>query len=457
MKKNKLLLIFMFVVSLFVVCGNVKAAEQTITIYEDEYPEVEIYNGSDRLRQVNIIKAETNSSLNDNRVYCMSMGDKAPGNGTVMNLDGGKLSDSAVYAYIINNSSRINIADTVNYKVKIVGTQNSWEQKNIADVSIAYLRKQFAIWYYQNNGSITYDQSPYPDITSNVLAAYSGIKDLVADAKSNKNVLNIPLKVTIDGNASMKLSEDGNTYESEKLTVTSSRGGKVNLSIINNGIKGIEIYNEKGKKVTEEISSGSKVIIKVPVDSLKLGVSSFKLNAQVTGEEYGMYKYSSSGIQSVGRLEKEKDITAETSKTFSIEKKSTTKFSKISVVDQKELPGATLRILNENKEVIMDEEGNPLYEWVSTDEPHYIEGLPAGKYYLEEVIAPEGYVLSNELVEFEVKDDGSITEVVMENDLEVEVPDTLSSRSMLLLVIGMIDIALGIGILLYVKKNKATE
>ena len=53
--------------------------------------------------------------------------------------------------------------------------------------------------------------------------------------------------------------------------------------------------------------------------------------------------------------------------------------------------------------------------------------------------------------------DGKITEVIMENALEVEVPDTLSSRSVLLLFIGMFDIALGIGILLYVKKNKATE
>ena len=38
--------------------------------------------------------------------------------------------------------------------------------------------------------------------------------------------------------------------------------------------------------------------------------------------------------------------------------------------------------------------------------------------------------------------------------LEVEVPDTLSSRSVLLIAISMFDIALGIGILTYVKKNK---
>lgn len=134
-----------------------------------------------------------------------------------------------------------------------------------------------------------------------------------------------------------------------------------------------------------------------------------------------------------------------------------TKFSKISIANQKELPGATLTILDENQEVIVDENGKAIYEWVSGEEPHYIYGLPVGKYYLKEVKSPEGYALSEEIVAFEVKGDGTVTEVIMENALEVKVPDTLSSRSVLLLFIGMIDIALGIGILLYVKKNKVAE
>ena len=40
---------------------------------------------------------------------------------------------------------------------------------------------------------------------------------------------------------------------------------------------------------------------------------------------------------------------------------------------------------------------------------------------------------------------------------ELQVPDTLSSRSVLLIVISMFDIALGIGIINYVKKNKIEE
>ena len=142
-----------------------------------------------------------------------------------------------------------------------------------------------------------------------------------------------------------------------------------------------------------------------------------------------------------------------------------TVISKINAVNGEELPGATLEILNENKEkmscTIIDKDGNKkdLEEcsWISTDKPTKVVGLPKGKYFLSETLAPNGYELNKNMVSFEVKADGSVTEVEMVNELEVEVPDTLSARSALLLTIAMIDIALGIGIITYVKKNKLEQ
>lgn len=86
------------------------------------------------------------------------------------------------------------------------------------------------------------------------------------------------------------------------------------------------------------------------------------------------------------------------------------KISKRDITTDKELAGATLQIIDEN--------GNVVEEWVSTDESHFIEGkLIAGKEYtLKETIAPEGYEIANE-IKFTVNADGSVTEVVMYDEL----------------------------------------
>ena len=84
--------------------------------------------------------------------------------------------------------------------------------------------------------------------------------------------------------------------------------------------------------------------------------------------------------------------------------------SKQDITTGVELPGATLQII--------DEDGNVVEEWVSTDEAHFIEGkLIAGKEYtLRETIAPDGYEIANE-IKFTVNADGSVTEVVMYDEL----------------------------------------
>lgn len=86
------------------------------------------------------------------------------------------------------------------------------------------------------------------------------------------------------------------------------------------------------------------------------------------------------------------------------------KISKRDITTDKELPGATLQII--------DEDGNVVEKWVSTTEPHFIEAeLIAGeKYTLHETAAPDGYVIAND-VEFVVNEDGSVTEVVMYDEI----------------------------------------
>lgn len=83
--------------------------------------------------------------------------------------------------------------------------------------------------------------------------------------------------------------------------------------------------------------------------------------------------------------------------------------SKVTITGGPELPGAHLQIV--------DEDGEVVEEWVSTDKPYLIEAkLIAGKTYkLIETTAPNGYVVAEEIT-FTVSEDGSIDAVEMLDD-----------------------------------------
>lgn len=81
--------------------------------------------------------------------------------------------------------------------------------------------------------------------------------------------------------------------------------------------------------------------------------------------------------------------------------------SKKDLTTNEELPGAEL--------IITDEKGNEIDRWISTDAPHYMEKLPAGKYTLTEVTAPDGYAIA-ERMEFEVLPNGEVQTFEMFDD-----------------------------------------
>ena len=87
--------------------------------------------------------------------------------------------------------------------------------------------------------------------------------------------------------------------------------------------------------------------------------------------------------------------------------------SKQDITTKEELPGAHL--------TIKDTEGNVVEDWVSTDVPRYIEKLPAGKYTLIEVSAPDGYEVA-ENIEFEIKPTGEIQTLVMYDERQPDEP-----------------------------------
>ncbi|MCB7508474.1 LPXTG cell wall anchor domain-containing protein [Blautia sp. MSK20_18] len=81
--------------------------------------------------------------------------------------------------------------------------------------------------------------------------------------------------------------------------------------------------------------------------------------------------------------------------------------SKTDITGETEIPGAKLTILDKDDQVVES--------WTSTEEAHYIEKLPIGKYTLREEQAPKGYLLTSD-VTFEVKDTGEVQKVAMKDD-----------------------------------------
>ena len=125
--------------------------------------------------------------------------------------------------------------------------------------------------------------------------------------------------------------------------------------------------------------------------------------------------------------------------------------SKQDITTKEELYGAYLEVYKEN--------GTLIESWLSGTEPHTIEDLPEGKYYLKETQAPNGYILSEETIEFEVDENGNLKDidmVIMYNEVEpTPTPITSSFKSITTSIIGIITIVLGtIIITINYKKNE---
>lgn len=128
--------------------------------------------------------------------------------------------------------------------------------------------------------------------------------------------------------------------------------------------------------------------------------------------------------------------------------KSIVKVKKVDSKDKtKVLAGAKLHIIDESgKEVIEP--------WITTTEEFVITDLKAGKYYIEELEAPEGYTLNKTKQEFTIESNETHLTLEFINEKPVDVPDTLSNISKLIILLAVSGILVG-AIMIY--KNKFSE
>ena len=128
----------------------------------------------------------------------------------------------------------------------------------------------------------------------------------------------------------------------------------------------------------------------------------------VVGKEYTMTETKpADGYVTAESITFTVENTAEIQKHEMKDDVTKVEISKTDITGETEIPGAKLTILDKDDQVVES--------WTSTEEAHYIEKLPIGKYTLREEQAPKGYLLTAD-VTFEVKDTGEVQKVTMKDD-----------------------------------------
>lgn len=126
----------------------------------------------------------------------------------------------------------------------------------------------------------------------------------------------------------------------------------------------------------------------------------------------------------------------------------TLEFTKIDLSTGTPLPNTLIEIYNDKDELVFSGRTNEQGMIIVKD-------MRYGRYYILEKEAPEGYILNEERMYFEIREDGEIVKATMENEkVVVEVPNTGINDYHIIELIGGILIISGIGVVAYYVKKK---
>ena len=131
-----------------------------------------------------------------------------------------------------------------------------------------------------------------------------------------------------------------------------------------------------------------------------------------------------------------------TVKVYNDAKSSVITITKIDASTGKALAGAVLVIKNAN--------GEEVARFETTTEPKVFTDLADGTYTIEEVQAPEGYKKSDEVITITIDDEHESHQVTFNNYPEVPVPDTASTSSIIMTILGILLIGSTLG---FIYKN----
>lgn len=278
-----------------------------------------------------------------------------------------------------------------------------------------FFATQAAAWIYLYNKSEMKDtsngyiKSIINAINSSTYGNTTVAKDIKSLLSNAKNANNESKYLTISTKDVTFTLKKG-VYTSSPITV------RTNIDYI------AAIANQP--KDTEIIKNGNTITIKVPASSLGEGLNTFELNVAGSAVTYKAYRYTPSNNAYQDMLAGYEDTElVRDSLMLSITTKVTPtpdepEDNTVIIISKKDaetyeyVKGATL--------VIKDSRGREVLRWKTTSTSKRITNLEVGTYTLEEISAPSGYVLSKEIKEFEVKEDGKTKRINFYNYKEEE-------------------------------------
>ncbi len=320
---------------------------------------------------------------------------------------------------------------------------------------------QWAIWSYLNDTGKTLtdadklDENEIYAITRTDNKYAKIIRDLVTKAKAAQPDSGDGMFVYPGWQDGYRVSDDGKFLESIGYVSVDGMGSE--LTSYKAQVSGAEDYgitfvDENGVEYPNNstLSSSVQIRLRIPMEKLKnIDKNTINFSITVTGyykhkKVYAYRNESNSGAQTA--LIPDFYTTTSESKMDLVPIEIPTgkvKVSKQDITTSKELAGATM--------VINDCHGHVVAKWVSSDKPYEIDALPvndtACKYQLSELEAPKGYELSKEVIEFDVKNDGSVTELVYKNNPLTPTPDTGLNIPFTVYIAGGIILICGIAII----------
>ena len=286
-----------------------------------------------------------------------------------------------------------NIVSKINYLI-----QNGYPNRSITgNDKKDYYITQSAIWEYFDltRGSNNWKRTTFASSSTGMKGyVYTLVQEALKAKNSTYQEPAITLSYTSD-----KMTKNGNYFVSVPVNVNLTNTTGTYDAVLKNA--------PQGSVIKRTDNGGFQVYVPVQKGD-NSGSITITISAKGIIKKTYIYTTGSSRYQDIIPQPYEEEKVVSKDITFYYESKTTkVKISKQDITTKKELPGATL--------VIKDKNGKEIDKWVSTNEPHYIEGLEPGEYTLAEVIAPNGYVLSTETIKFTVKKDGSTTTATMYN------------------------------------------